>query len=165
MNTSIRQTYTKTKRMTSAWEKRFEDRYWYRKRNQHPHTWTSTFAYPITHPKRTSETQEERDAECQHMSKPILNCFTAWQHWWSWKPARVSLKTNWTNSWNCFQNTLRVQGQKWRDTAQKRPSTKINWCGASHIPWEHDDWLSRKKDFQIGTAKKRTDTSVRTIRT
>ena len=89
---------------------RFEDRYWYRKRNKQTHTWTSTFAYTITHPERTSETQEERDAE-----------------------------------WNCFQKTLRVWGQKWRDTARKRPSTKIRWLGASHLLWEHDDWLLRKK--------------------
>ena len=104
-NMNIRQTYTKTKRMTWAWEKRFEDRYWYRKRNQHPHTWTSTFACTITHPKRTSETQEERETQsvniCRSQFSIVLRLGNIGDH------ESPPLKTNWTNSRNCFQNTLR----------------------------------------------------------
>ena len=143
MNTNIRQTYTKTKRMTSAWEKRFEERYWYRKRNQHTHMNINICIHD-----HTSETHEwETGWERRRVSTYVA---ASSQLFYSLATLVIMKESPPASRWRhelveLFSEHIEGKVQKRRDTTRKGRSTKINWCGASHTQREHDDWLSRKR--------------------
>ena len=109
--------------------------------------------------------RREKDAECQHRSQPVLNCFTAWQHLVIMK-ARLRLAEDKLDELvELFSEHIEgIRADVTRYGTKETKCKKQIGLGL-HTHYGHDDWLSGKKDLQIGTNKIRTDTSVRVIRT